>query len=151
MRGSMLGLLVAGALVSGLGGCALPEVLPLVEGSTSGPSPYGPWYEQHWATNSVLLAAADNPDEEITPSDDFATDLDLDLDQAAADAEAAYNGEPLPVEANGAAPADAYQDFSTSSPYQFPASEFAPPADGAAPAQPAQPEPAPLPDGPLRY
>ncbi|MFN2375892.1 MAG: hypothetical protein ABR538_05095 [Candidatus Binatia bacterium] len=145
MRGSMLGLLVAGALVAGLGGCALPEVLPLAEGSTSGPSPYGPWYEQHWATNSVLLAAADNPDEEITPSDDTLIDPNLDLDQAAADAEAAYNGEPLPVEANGAAQ---YEDFSTSSPYQFPSSEFAPPADGAAP---AQPEPAPLPDGPLRY
>lgn len=149
MRGSKLGLLVAVALVAGLGGCALPEVLPLVEGSTSGPSPYGPWYEQHWATNSVLLAAADNPDEGITPSDDFVVDPNLDLDQAAADAEAAYNGEALPVEANGAAPAEQqYEDFSTSSPYQFPASEFAPPAEGAAP---VEPEPAPLPDGPLRY
>ncbi len=39
-------------------GCSLPEVYPLVAGPTGGPSPYGAWYEQHWATNAVLLAAA---------------------------------------------------------------------------------------------
>jgi len=33
-------------------------VYPLAAGPTGGPSPYGAWYEQHWVTNAVLLAAA---------------------------------------------------------------------------------------------
>ncbi|MBI5505254.1 MAG: hypothetical protein HY899_10665 [Deltaproteobacteria bacterium] len=39
-------------------GCSLPEVYPLAGGPTGGPSPYGAWYEQHWATNAILLTAA---------------------------------------------------------------------------------------------
>ena len=50
MRGSKLGLLAAGVLLAGTAGCSLPEVLPLAGGTTQGPSPYGVWYEQHWAT-----------------------------------------------------------------------------------------------------
>ncbi|HYC00135.1 MAG TPA: hypothetical protein VEC57_13455 [Candidatus Limnocylindrales bacterium] len=40
-------------------GCALPEVRPLVSGPTPGPSPYGPWYEQHWQVNAVMIEPAD--------------------------------------------------------------------------------------------
>lgn len=61
MSHRLLGVLASTALASamGLAGCGLPHVKPVVGGPTAGPSPYGPWYEQHWATNAVLLAAAD--------------------------------------------------------------------------------------------
>ena len=62
MRATSLSLLAAMAIAAGAAGCALPEVKPLVGGTTAGPSPYGPWYEQHWATNAVLLAAAEEPE-----------------------------------------------------------------------------------------
>lgn len=57
MRRQTLGVL---AILLGLfgAGCSLAEVYPTVAGPTGGPSPYGAWYEQHWATNAVLLAAA---------------------------------------------------------------------------------------------
>lgn len=57
MRRQILG--VATILLGLVGaGCSLPEVYPLSAGPTGGPSPYGAWYEQHWATNAVLLTAA---------------------------------------------------------------------------------------------
>lgn len=62
MRAPNLQLVAAVALVAGVAGCSLPEVRPLVGVTTAGPSPYGIWYEQHWATNAVLLAAADEPE-----------------------------------------------------------------------------------------
>jgi hypothetical protein len=157
MRGSSLGLLAAIALVAGVAGCSLPEVLPMAGGTTQGPSPYGPWYEQHWATNSVLLAAADQP-ETLIPAADDATASD---DATPVD-EAAQGAQPAAVEANAAPPAQQNgADFDNSSPYQFPASAFSPagsaatepPADDTAPSAPAAPEKntAPAPGGPIRY
>lgn len=139
MRGSMLGLLAA-ALFAGVAGCSLPEVLPLEGGTTSGPSPYGPWYEQHWATNAVLLAAADQPDVDLEIEVDAdaeieaeAAAIDAALAEGVAEAEAAEAASGEPIAAAGAEAAE----FSNSTPYQFPSSSFAPPP--AAPAAPAAP------------
>lgn len=151
--------LVAGLLATaGLAGCSLPHVLPTVSATTPGPSPYGVWYEQHWATNSVLLAAADQPETtseiEISddaviedrqrfeeqedadrfsgPADEAAATPDAPGDDAAARAEASANAA---VEAANAL--EAHQqasDFDNSTPYQFPASSFVPPSADGAPA-----------------
>ena len=161
MRGSTMGL-VAAAIVAGLAGCSLPEVLPLAGGTTSGPSPYGPWYEQHWATNSVLLAAADKPDADWDQQDKAAaegetTPVDQQLG-AEATPEAAPEAVEHPVEAN--ASDQEPEDFSNTSPYQFPASEYAPKPSVNAPVSPdaSQPVPAtpeekilPPSGGPIRY
>lgn len=131
MRGSKLGLLAA-ALLAGVTGCSLPEVLPLAGGTTAGPSPYGPWYEQHWATNSVLLAAADQPDGAI----DFQTEVDENaaidaaLAEGMAEIEAAEAAEAAAIEANAFAVPQPVE-FSDSTPYQFPSSSFAPPPSPA--------------------
>ena len=150
MRGSRLGLLAAAALVAGLGGCSLPEVLPLAGGTTSGPSPYGPWYEQHWATNAVLLAAADQPDEFVDGFGDESEAAPADtmpqVDQGPAP-------EPTPVKGAEAV------DFDNSSPYQFPSSEFAPaPTDAPSSTELTPPTPSapkkksvPASDEPIRY
>jgi len=167
MRGSALGPLAAVALVTavltGLGGCALPHALPVEAGtSSSGPSPYGVWYEQHWATNSVLLAAADDPNAEVEVSDDDSeVDISVDVDGdvgANADlspddaAAAAIDDMEAAVEASAAAAeraAAAAEDFDNSTPYQFPASSFAPQAPGdSAPGVPASEA---APSGAIRY
>ena len=147
-RGSRLGLLAVSALMASMAGCALPQVLPVETGTTSGPSPYGVWYEQHWATNSVLLAAADSPDSEIEAADDTAVDAAIADFEAAAAAEAeAEGGADAAVEARADAAVEA-EDFDASTPYQFPSSSYAPaarevPSDDAAPAAPG--------NGPIRY
>ena len=159
MRGSKPGFLAASVLVAGLAGCSLPEVLPLASGNTSGPSPYGPWYEQHWATNAVLLAAADQSDEDAGLADDAA--IDAALAEDAASAEAAQPGGEAAVEAS-AGTGEQSVEFSNSTPYQFPSSSFAPapapagaapPSDDVAPPSPAAAEKkaAPAPGGPIRY
>ena len=171
MRGSKLGLLAAIALVAGVAGCSLPEVLPLEGGTSSGPSPYGPWYEQHWATNAVLLAAADQPDEgdvDFTAEERAAIDAALAEDAAA---QAAENAADAPVEAVAvpvAPSAGEAVDFDNSSPYQCPASAFAPPPPAAVTPEPPKvelteppleaprkttttPTPAPASNGPIRY
>lgn len=170
MQGSRLGLIAAVALLVGSAGCSLPQVLPLEGGTTSGPSPYGVWYEQHWATNAVLLAAADQPDEEVAPAPaaeaeitvdpdaaigeapftaetgEYADPIDADAEAAAlearAAAEAAAADANAPIEATGSGA----EEFDNSSPYQFPASSFAP---GTGQEDPAG-SPAPA-DGPIRY
>jgi hypothetical protein len=166
MQGSRLGLIAAVALLAGSAGCSLPQVLPLEGGTTAGPSPYGVWYEQHWATNSVLLAAADQPDEEVvaTPveaevtvnvdtqigdipiaeSGEYADPIDADAEAAArearlaADEAAAAANAPVEVRANEP------EQFDDSSPYQFPASSFAPGTGEELP-------PAGQPEAPIRY
>ena len=166
MRGSKLGLLAAGALVAGLAGCALPQVLPVETGAiTPGPSPYGAWYEQHLAANSVLLAAADQPEETIdvtgdTPVNDTPrayTPVDDAPEAYAPEAYApkAYTAAELntAVEAS-AASATRAKDFDNSTPYQFPSSSFSPaapevPGGAVAPAAPGSPA-APG-GGPIRY
>jgi hypothetical protein len=172
MLGSRLGLMAAAALLSGSAGCALPQVLPLEGGTTSGPSPYGVWYEQHWATNAVLLAAADQPEEEVaaapvaeaevtvdvdseigetayTPeSGEYADPIDADAEAAAREARAAADA--AAAEANAAieTKGSSAEDFDNSSPYQFPASSFAPGSGEEAPAGGATVPP----DGePIRY
>jgi len=167
MRGSKLGLLAAAAVVAGVAGCSLPEVLPLAGGTSSGPSPYGVWYEQHWATNAVLLAAADQPEgDETTAAEEAALDAAL-AEEANKDETAAYPGEyeaemtpiqgPAPVEASTGNRRAV--DFDNSTPYQFPASSYAPapapaavdlPSDDAPAAKPA-PKAAPSSGGPIRY
>lgn len=167
MRGSALGPLAAVALVTGvltgLGGCALPHALPVDAGTTSsGPSPYGVWYEQHWATNSVLLAAADDPNAEVEIADDdtevdVSVDadgtVDADVDVSAEDAAAAaIDDMEAAVEASAVAAekaAVAAEDFDSSTPYQFPASSFAPqaPSDSA----PGVPASEAAPSGAIRY
>jgi len=160
MRGSTMGL-VAAALIAGLAGCSLPEVLPMAAGTTAGPSPYGPWYEQHWATNSVLLAAADQPDEEwegdeaaegLPGDEEFGVDEELGADAAPAAAEAA-------IEANAGSP-DLHEEFSDSTPFQFPASAYSAEPPAGAPASPDASQPAtpavddkvvPPSGGPIRY
>jgi hypothetical protein len=166
MEGTRLGFIAAIALVAGVGGCSLPQVLPL-EGTTSaGPSPYGVWYEQHWATNSVLLAAADQPaedveitDSEVSISVDPDAEVDVDVDatlgteasefeeaaaeaqRAAEEADAAFEASSAPKAQADVATDTAVEEFDETSPYQFPASSFAP-------AQKDAPPPA---EGPIRY
>jgi hypothetical protein len=155
MRVSKLGLLAAAAMTAGVAGCALPEVLPMAGGGTTqGPSPYGVWYEQHWATNAVLLAAADQPE-----ADQTAQDEEAEIDKALADFEAADEAarQDTPVEANADLSTPQTEEFSNSSPYQFPASQFQEPAPQAEELTPPPPPPAPekntqtVPDGPIRY
>ena len=176
MQGSRLGLIAAAALLAGSAGCSLPQVLPLEGGTTAGPSPYGVWYEQHWATNAVLLAAADQPEEEVkAPADadvtvtvdtsigdspivsetgEYADPIDADAEAAAREARAAADA--AAAEANAAVEArgsdtlgsvSAAEEFDNSSPYQFPASSFAP---GTGQEVPAGTQNVPQ-DGPIRY
>lgn len=167
MRGSKLGLLAAAVVMAGVAGCSLPEVLPLAGGTSSGPSPYGVWYEQHWATNAVLLAAADQPEgDETTAAEEAALDAALaeeaNKDEtSAADALPVDESEMTPIK--GPAPVEASAgngravDFDNSTPYQFPASSYAPPAAKAgtpsddAPAAKPQPKSAPSTGAPIRY
>ncbi len=128
MRKPVTGLLAAAVFVAGVAGCSLPEVLPLAGGTTSGPSPYGPWYEQHWATNAVLLAATDEPDGRDSRADDvaaFEENPGVDQESLAAEPGTAPVVAPVVVEVKGHA-GDQAADFDNSSPYQFPASSFAP-------------------------
>lgn len=165
MLDSRSGLVAAIALAVGLAGCSLPEVLPLTGATTSGPSPYGPWYEQHWATNAVLLAAADQPGGESAPSSE---EIDAALSGGEPTGEAASPESSAVPEAGSHVEANAIgieqpKDFDTSSPYQFPASSYAPAApdqgvgasDVLVPAKPQAPSPetAPAPQGkgPIRY
>lgn len=155
MQGSKLGLLAATLLVVGASGCALPHVLPLTGGTTAGPSPYGPWYEQHWATNSVLLAAADQPEDFVEVADDATVEATV----AGEDGDLDVQGPDPSLEVSTVGAGEA-QEFTDSSPYQFPASSFAP-EGAAAPASveptlsapPASPEKqsAPPSSGPIRY
>ncbi|MFN2426577.1 MAG: hypothetical protein ABR587_09055 [Candidatus Binatia bacterium] len=131
MLGIRLGLLAAGALISGVAGCALPHALPVEGGTTAGPSPYGVWYEQHWATNSVLLAASDNPEADVQAVDDSAVEVTIEEDSVAVE----QLGDDAAVDAGAESAADVAEeaaqraeDFSNSTPYQFPASSFAPAA-----------------------
>jgi hypothetical protein len=169
MQGSRLGLIAAVALLAGTAGCSLPQVLPLEGGTTAGPSPYGVWYEQHWATNSVLLAAADQPEEEVAPAPEASADkpgepevaitpdpnepaseytsAPMDDDAAAAAAEARAAADAAAAEANAPVEAQHAADgaqFDNSSPYQFPSSSFQPGA------QAGQGTPPPA-NGPIRY
>lgn len=165
MRGSNIGrklghrlsLAICAAALAGVAGCSLPEVLPLAGNTTPGPSPYGPWYEQHWATNSVLLAAADQPegDSQHLSEDVEAFQEETTFEEtlgAVPDEDA-----PAPIEAS-ARTGEQASDFDNSTPYQFPASQFAPqparPAEAPAHAQPSAETiyqvPAPV-DGPIRY
>ncbi len=173
MQGSRLGLIAAVALLAGSAGCSLPHALPLAGGTTAGPSPYGVWYEQHWATNSVLLAAADQPDEEVVPPADSAIEVSpdtqigeapmsetgeyadpIDADAEAAAREARQAADDAAAAANAAATASSNvnvqagdaEQFDDSSPYQFPASSFAPGTG-----EEVQPQPAVPSDGPIRY
>src|SRR5688572_29749063 len=162
MQGSRLGLIAAVALLAGSAGCSLPQVLPLEGGTTAGPSPYGVWYEQHWATNSVLLAAADQPEEEVvaapaadsdsvpgaeaevTNETEYTFTPDPNADPIDSDAEAAAREAALAAEAAAAnAPVEAVageaEQFDNSSPYQFPASSFAPGTAEQAPPPPDAP------------
>ncbi|HEY2775980.1 MAG TPA: hypothetical protein VGK20_18210 [Candidatus Binatia bacterium] len=157
MFGSRLTLLVAAGSIACVAGCAMPEVLPLNGGVTQGPSPYGPWYEQNWSTNAMLLAASDQPTAGSAPSDaelNAATGGTAATVAAPSDTNAATGA---PIEVN-AAPHGT--DFDTSSPYQFPSSAYqapaapaAPPPGNMAPPAPAAPAPVPAPDqtGPIRY
>jgi len=163
MRKPFTGLLAAAALVAGVAGCSLPEVLPLAGGTTSGPSPYGPWYEQHWATNAVLLAATDEPGGEAK-SDDVAA-----FEENPGIEEEALGGADVQAEPAAAAPApavveikahpvahsaDSATDFDNSSPYQFPASAFAPkPGEDVPATEPHSSEKVvpPPSGGPIRY
>lgn len=169
MLRSRLGLVAAAALTAGLAGCSLPEVLPLAGGTTQGPSPYGVWYEQHWATNSVLLAAADQPEDQVSTTDGVSlsegepTDEELGrmADDAAEKTAAAgrnYIDPNAPVEASAhSKPAD----FDDSTPYQFPASAYSGtpersteiPSDDLQPVAPSKPveKSAPSTGGPIRY
>jgi hypothetical protein len=147
MRGTKLAVLAGSVLVTGVCGCSLPQVLPLQGGTSQGPSPYGVWYEQHWATNAVLLAAADQPEGEFTDVDgefdETSSDLQDDLSAEAADA---------PVEA-AAAIDEAPEEFDASTPYQFPASSFAPPASEQPSVEELTPPASPggRSSGPIRY
>jgi hypothetical protein len=167
MRGTTFGRQAVAALAiglaAGLGGCALPHVLPVEQGTTSsGPSPYGVWYEQHWATNSVLLAAADEPNAETESAADdttvdtaVAAEAEANAAAAAADSDAAaaaaVDNMATSVEASAAAAekaASAAEDFDNSTPYQFPASSLAQPAPAAGDTAPADAAPS---GDPIRY
>ncbi len=167
LLGTRLALAAALLATTGLAGCSLPHVLPTVSGATQGPSPYGVWYEQHWATNSVLLAAADQPEissDEIEIADDaviedgarLEQDVDADRFEDAPSLEAAPGeGAAAAAEASADAAVEAAnaleaqrkaEDFDNSTPYQFPSSSFAPaPGEGAADDQ------VPGGDGAIRY
>jgi hypothetical protein len=171
MQGSRLGLIAAVALLAGSAGCSLPQVLPLEGGTTAGPSPYGVWYEQHWATNAVLLAAADQPEEEVvapaeaevTVNVETSTDTEIgeapvsletgeyadpvDADAQAAAQEARRAADEAAAAANAPVEAKAAEEFDDTSPYQFPASSFAPgTGEEVAPAGAAKQA-----DSPIRY
>jgi hypothetical protein len=171
MQGSRLGLIAAVALLAGSAGCSLPQVLPLEGGTTAGPSPYGVWYEQHWATNAVLLAAADQPEEEVVaPAEAEVTvnvDTDSDIGEAPVSLETGEYADPVDADAQAAAqearraadeaaaaanaPVEAKgaeaEQFDDSSPYQFPASSFSPgTGEEVAPAGAAKQA-----DAPIRY
>lgn len=181
MLRSRLGLVAAAALTMGTAGCSLPEVLPLAGGTTQGPSPYGVWYEQHWATNAVLLAAADGTEEQ-TPVDGGGEaagatfDDEAPIDGEASAEELGANGiepENLQPDAKGAsrttveasaATGSRARDFDNSTPYQFPASAYSGnpqrsseiPNDDMVPVAPKASEPAgskaaPPSGGPIRY
>jgi hypothetical protein len=159
MQGSKLGLVIATLMVAGVSGCALPNVLPLTGATTQGPSPYGPWYEQHWATNSVLLAAADQPEDFIDVTDGAAVDAAMAAEGNLDGFESAPVGPDPALEVSTVGTGNA-QEFTDSSPYQFPASSFsAPSAEVSEAAQPslstppASPEKqtVPPPSGPIRY
>lgn len=154
MRGTKLAVLAGSVVMTAVCGCSLPEVLPLHGGTTSGPSPYGVWYEQHWATNAVLLAAADQPEGEAATIDE--TSIDTSTGDAMSQEDLAADA---PVEAS-AATDDQPRDFDASTPFQFPSSEFAPPQTnagpdvdyGPAPAKaPSKPAAAPPSGGSIRY
>jgi hypothetical protein len=93
MRASKLRLLAATAIVAGVAGCSLPEVRQLAGGTTAGPSPYGPWYEQHWATNAVLLAAADEEEHGNRPASAAEQTPAQPAEQAAVEASASTSEE----------------------------------------------------------
>lgn len=144
---SRLALVAICAALAGSAGCALPHTLPVTTETTSGPSPYGIWYEQHWATNSVLLAAADQPDGEVEILDDSEFDVynaeaaseeDAAIQSALDDYASAEEAAAASAEADAARAEAAYeasaaraQEFDNSTPYQFPASDYAPAATGA--------------------
>lgn len=173
MLGSRLGLIAATALVAGVAGCSLPEVLPLAGGTTSGPSPYGVWYEQHWATNAVLLAAADGTEEQTPVTGEGVDDAAAADGEASAEELGANGTEPENLQAEGkaasksaveasAATGSKARDFDDSTPYQFPASAYSStpqrssevPADDAkatAPKASAPAKSAPSAGGPIRY
>lgn len=164
MLASRLGLLAAAALVAGTAGCSLPEVLPLAGGTTSGPSPYGVWYEQHWATNSVLLAAADQPEGEMALPGDAELDGEASAGELGSEGTQPETLQPDDAQASveaSAANGPTATDFDNSTPYQFPASAFsgAPersteiPNDDLQPVAPkaAEPKSAPPGGGPIRY
>lgn len=168
MLRSRLGLIAATVLVAGVAGCSLPEVLPLAGGTTSGPSPYGVWYEQHWATNAVLLAAADGTEEQAAPAgEDQASEA-----QAADAAEGEDRAEELGAkgdelvnlqddgEASSKSTVEASlgtgsegRDFDDSTAYQFPGSAYPqrstqiPGDDG----KPVAPKSVSSTGGPIRY
>jgi hypothetical protein len=144
--------LLAAVLLAGVAGCSLPEVLPLAGGTTSGPSPYGPWYEQHWATNSVLLAATDEPDGDIMSGDVAAFEEDPGLGpEPDVEVEVTHTAAaelPPTVEVKTAPSEQQATDFDSSSPYQFPSSAYAPqPANEP----PAEPQVVPPSGGAIRY
>jgi len=89
-------------------GCALPEVRPLTEGPTPGPSPYGPWYEQHWQVNAVMLEPADADTMAAIEQDAAAEDAYA--DEAYADEAYVDSGDPaIP-------PDDSYEPLPASEP-----------------------------------
>jgi hypothetical protein len=164
MRGTKSATLAALVLTAGLAGCSLPEVLPLTGATTPGPSPYGVWYEQHWATNSVLLAATDEPNVDVIPTDEEFEALGTYPETNAGTPRTA--GTPADEdlgdgEVNAAIQDGTGSDFDTTSPYQFPSSSYAPggPTQGASasevliPPPPSGPEinPIPAPGGQIRY
>jgi hypothetical protein len=152
MQGSSLGLIAAALLLAGSAGCSLPHVFPVEGVTTAGPSPYGVWYEQHWATNSVLLAAADQPEEEVvsvpvadadvtmgvspieSETGEYADPIDADAEAAAQEARRAADEAAAAANSAIEAQAGETEQFDDSSPYQFPAASFAPGTGQEAPA-----------------
>lgn len=161
MRKPVTGLLAAAAIVAGVAGCSLPEVLPLAGGTTPGPSPYGSWYEQHWATNSVLMSATDTPEGQNTSGDVAAFEENPGVDfDAGADAERLGNdpvvkepmGSPPPAVESNARTGEQGADFDNSSPYQFPSSSFSPKANAVPETEPHTGQQiVPPKGGPIRY
>ena len=159
MRRSATGLVAAAVIAAGVAGCSLPEVLPLAGGTTAGPSPYGSWYEQHWATNSVLLSATDEDGGEFL-SDDVAAfeeqpaGIDPGIDEThKVHVEITPARAQAPVETNADATLGAEPtDFDNSSAYQFPSDNYAPKAAPPARVEPVAPpvEVVP-PSGAIRY
>ena len=161
MRKPVTGLLAAAAIVAGVAGCSLPEVLPLAGGTTAGPSPYGSWYEQHWAANSVALSAADSPDGDRRSGDVAAfeetPEADFDADAAAERLGGAPvvnepMGSPPPAVESNARLGEPAVDFDNSSPYQFPSSSFAPKGNAVPETEPHTGQQiVPPKGGPIRY